>query len=281
MIYPSPPKAFYRFFGLALLIAMIIDLRVFAGSDFDPTKNIIYYTENFPPYNMQSDVKDSKTSGKLPTGRNTDILVEMFKIMSSPKSYKNIQVVPWARGYKDTLTRTNFNKDGASALFSTTMSTERKSLFKWVCPLSHAKNSLITYKKNSRVNFHKNGLKDKSGLKFGVIREDQGHHILIHKYKIDPKNIVPVSQPIQMVKMIRTRKIDVISYDPDVFKWTAKNNIQINFNDFNISEVINIGEHCIAFSLSTPDRVVEAHKKALDQVKENPAFMNAIEAKYR
>lgn len=76
-------------------------------------------TEDYPPFNMQG------TENK-PVGLSTEIVEELFK--RAGVDYK-IKLLPWKRAYEQTLHSTN------TALYSTTRTPERETLFKWVGPL--------------------------------------------------------------------------------------------------------------------------------------------------
>ncbi len=75
-------------------------------------------TEDLPPQNYVED-------GEL-KGLGVDMVRELQRRLGHEG---DIQVVPWARGYKAALKQPNV------ALFSTARSTERERLFKWVGPL--------------------------------------------------------------------------------------------------------------------------------------------------
>lgn len=76
------------------------------------------YTEDAPPSSYQE-------KGRL-KGLSVEIVREILRRIGQPDT---IEMVPWARGYKLTLT------DANTALFSTTRLPQRESLFTWVGPL--------------------------------------------------------------------------------------------------------------------------------------------------
>ena len=82
--------------------------------------DIEWMTEEYPPYNFG----DEK-------GVNQGIAVEYLKAMFKG-SDKDIQLLPWARGYKLVQTKGKYN-----CLFSMTRTEERESLFKWFGPISN------------------------------------------------------------------------------------------------------------------------------------------------
>ena len=78
------------------------------------------YTENAPPSSYKED-------GQL-KGFSIDIVREILRRIGQPDT---IEMVPWARGYKLTLS------DANTALFSTSRLPQRETLFSWVGPLYH------------------------------------------------------------------------------------------------------------------------------------------------
>ena len=83
-----------------------------------PAQEMRVLTEVSPPYNY---IQDDRI-----TGSSTEIVREILRRHQEPD---NIQVLPWARGYKLLQTRPHV------ALFSTTRTPEREDQFHWIGPL--------------------------------------------------------------------------------------------------------------------------------------------------
>ncbi len=90
-------------------------------------------TEEFPPLNYTE-------KGKL-TGAMTDVVREITRRLGIAD---DIQVMPWARGYKRLLTEPN------TVLFTTARTEARESLFHWVGPLHSARIELYARKSDPR-----------------------------------------------------------------------------------------------------------------------------------
>ena len=82
-----------------------------------------WMTEQYPPFNYVDD-----EDGKL-NGITVDVLMAMFKKVGVTLDPTDIEVLPWARGYKRVL-----EKPG-SVLFSTTYTVERLQNFRFVGPI--------------------------------------------------------------------------------------------------------------------------------------------------
>ncbi len=88
---------------------------------------VVLFTENFPPFNMAVDGKNFAHSESI-DGISADIVREMFR--RAGVNYSLSLRFPWDRMYRLTLDKPNYG------LFSTTLTDERKPLFKWVGPLA-------------------------------------------------------------------------------------------------------------------------------------------------
>ncbi len=81
------------------------------------------YTEEYAPFNWTD-----PASGKV-VGIATDIVKTLFE--RSGVAASGADLVPWARGYSNTLATPN------SCLFATARIAEREQLFSWVGPIGH------------------------------------------------------------------------------------------------------------------------------------------------
>jgi polar amino acid transport system substrate-binding protein len=77
------------------------------------------YTEEYPPITFARDGKAA--------GLGTDVVEEIMRRLGTTAP---IEVVPWARGYRQVTTLPNVG------LFATTRTVEREKLFHWVGPIS-------------------------------------------------------------------------------------------------------------------------------------------------
>ena len=223
------------------------------GATIDKIK---IFTENYPPYNMN-------VNGKL-QGISVDIIDAMFKQMDSKRTKDSIKLKPWATGYKITLKKKN------CMLFSTTRTTQRENLFKWVGPIISTKIGIIAPKaKHIRIS----DIKELNNYKIGAVIKDIGEQLLIaqgiSKHNIDSvggKN--PVILNFQ--KMGKGR-IDMFAYETNVAMYGAKS-YQIDQKDFEIVYTLKEGELYYAFNKNTDDDIIKAYQKALDDIKANGIY---------
>lgn len=247
-------------FKSILVFLCTASLYATAPQDYD------FVTEVFPPYNF-------KDKNGLATGMNTDLLVHVFKVAGVNKTAADIQVWPWARGYRQVQ-----EDDAPIALFSTTRTEKREHLFRWVGPLSTSNNSIMVKKGNpKKINIDDDGDFVKYNLVFGAIRDDLGHQTLI-KNGVPEDKIALSANLDSLLKMLSSGRVDAISYNRDVFAWLAK---QEGFTDYEVVYAKELGRHYIAFPRSTPDSVIEFYQENLDKVRNNKELFDSFKRPYQ
>ncbi len=260
-MFTATPKKLYR----VLLVLLISSFPFMLHAD--PTETIKYYTENFPPFNMEDE-------NNMATGMNTEIILEMLKEMNSSKNINDLQVIPWARGYKYAQ-----DHDANAALYSTVRTEARENLFKWVGPMSIASNGLVVLKGNPKNVNQPEPFKYRHDLKYGTIRNDLGEQLLTES-GVPDSQIQKVARFEQLIKLLTSGRIDCISYMVNVAMWQIRS-LGYDTSKFEVASSDKIGEHFIAFSKGVSDDIINAHQKALDRVMQNTALVNQIRSKYR
>ena len=98
-----------------------------------------------------------------------DILMEMFKKLGLKTTRKDIDVLPWPRGYKYNLEKPD------TVLFSTTYTVERLQSFRFLGPIIPTQISIIA--KKSR-NLNVSTPDEMNKLKIGTITDDIGDQLI-------------------------------------------------------------------------------------------------------
>ncbi|MGD9200821.1 MAG: ABC transporter substrate-binding protein [Chitinispirillia bacterium] len=232
---------------------------LFAGS----VDELVIITETYPPFNFEQE-------GNL-QGISVDIMGLILKKVDSKLTIKNIQLLPWSRGYKDVQNVKN------TCLFSTTRTKERENLFKWVGPIISNKNVLIALKAN---NIKIRSIDDCKKYKIGVVSDDIGEQLLLKEgFKKEALDRIggttAITQSIQ--KLIRGR-IDMFSYSEAVVQWEIKN-LKKNPGDFETVYTLSEGQLYYAFHKETSDEIISQMQGALDKLKKG-AKINGIIKKY-
>jgi polar amino acid transport system substrate-binding protein len=183
---------------ILLFISSFLTLQVTHAKD-----KITVITEDFvPPFNM--------VENKQTVGISTDIMKELLK---REKIEFTLEVFPWARGYKMALNEPN------TALYSTTRTPERETLFKWVGPL--ASNDWVMFgKKGTKIKL--NNLEDAKKYTVGVYNGNAITDYLIKKGFQPKKNLDIATNDQQSALKLEAGRIDLWASGSILGPWTAK-----------------------------------------------------------
>ncbi|MDG1750962.1 MAG: transporter substrate-binding domain-containing protein [Thalassotalea sp.] len=206
---------------------------------------ITFYTEVYPPANF---VENNELKGIT-----VDTLKAIWRELKQPEQYINI--VPWVRGYRNTLNNPN------SALFTMSRTPPRENLFKWVGPIFHSTHVLIT-KKSNQFKFAK--LSDIFKYKVAAVRGDISE-ISLNQMGFPEQNMAKVSELKLAFKMMATGRVDMIVVTIHAFHHLAQ---QLNFDVTEYENVwqVNKFANYIAFNIETPDSLITQYQETLDKL---------------
>lgn len=214
------------------------------------------YTENYPPFNFKD--KNNKV-----TGSTTDIVNEILKIT---KEKANIKLLPWARAYREIQNKPNI------ILFSTTRTKQRESLFKWVGPVGN--NNWVFYAK-SQSNIKINSLEEAKTNKYkiGTYLND-ATELYLKKEKFN--NLYSVPDDLLNIKKLLKGRINLWAAGESQGLYKAK---QLNIDPQKLKKIFSIKNTklYIAFSIQTPDSVINLWQKELDNMKKNGLYKKIIQ----
>jgi polar amino acid transport system substrate-binding protein len=208
-------------------------------------EKITFYTENYPPANYLVNDKFK--------GISVDTLKAIWKHLNIVD--QEILIVPWSRGYRFTLDKSN------TALFTMSKTQPRESLFKWVGPVFHSTHVLIA-KKSKNFKFSNFGQ-----IFYHKVATVQGDiaEISLHEVGFPSSNMAKVSQLKQAFLMMKSDRVDMIVVSIHGFAYLAE---QLGFdeNDYEqVWQVNKIGNY-FAFNVNTSDEVIETYQKAFDAI---------------
>ncbi|SMG34915.1 substrate-binding periplasmic protein [Dethiosulfovibrio salsuginis] len=241
--------------GLSFLLVCIVAGSVFAvGVD-----DIRFMTEEFPPYNM-------KDEDGVASGIAVDVLAEMLKRVGSSKTAKDVEVLPWARGYNEVQSTPN------TCLFSMTYTEERKPMFNWVGPISASRIAVIALKSK--------GIKvasdaDLVGLSAGVVKDDVADSLA---QKAGMTKIEGIANNLLNIKKLNSDRIDVLIYEESVANWQLKD-MNLNPGDYETVYVLSESHLYYAFHKDTDQALIDQLQKVLDDMKTDGTYQ-AIVDKY-
>lgn len=211
-------------------------------------------TENYPPFNL------GNSDGKI-IGISSEIVEALFK---RTKVEYEMELLPWQRAYRLALEETNH------AVFSTTQTTERQPLFKWVGPI--VDNNWV-FLKRAGSDIVLKDLNDAKKYRVGGYRGDATALYLESKgFKIDyvPKDYLNAR------KLDRGR-IDLWATGQLLGPYYAKENGVENLEE---ALIFNKTIMSIAFNLNTNDEIINRLNLELEVMK-SEGVVEIIKNKYR
>ena len=208
-------------------------------------KEITFYTEIYPPANFVE-------NGQL-KGITVDTLKAIWRELKQPEHYINI--VPWVRGYRNTL------NTPYSALFTMSRTPSRENLFKWLGPIFNSTHVLIT-KKSNQLKFSR--LSEIFNYKVAAVRGDISE-ISLKEIRFPERNMAKVSELKLAFKMMETGRVDMIVVTIHGFHHLAQ---QLNFDLKEYENVWQVNKYAnyIAFNIETPDSIITQYQEALDKI---------------
>ncbi|NOQ29573.1 MAG: transporter substrate-binding domain-containing protein [Helicobacteraceae bacterium] len=222
------------------------------------------YTEHYPPYNMKN--KD----GKL-VGSSIEVLDAVLKKMNSSQSVKDVKLRSWAKSYAIA------QKIDNAMVFSTTKTSTREPLFKWVGPIATATVGVIALK-SKKINIKK--VSDFNKYKIGAVLKDIGETLLLEA-GVSKNSIQYVKGEdainISFNKMKKNR-IDMFVYNINVALANAKME-GFDVNKYEIVYTLKVGYQYFAFKKNTDDKIIKKWQSALDAIKKDGTY-DKIHSKY-
>ena len=211
---------------------------------------LIYITEDYPPYNY---VEDGQLTGKAVT-----LLLIASRLAGSPVHLENIDVMPWARGYHETLNGKN------RVLFSTSRSPAREQLFKWAGPIADEQIALIA-KKSRQLNI--TSVEQLKGLRFGVVREDISSQYL-EPLTLPSGQIAQGNNVHSIARMLQANRIDIWPVAPNTAK-VILHKVGLNPDDYEVVAYLKASSLHFAFSKNVDDALVAKLQAALDELRQS------------
>lgn len=211
--------------------------------------DLVYITEQFPPFSYQE-------NGKL-QGISVDLLDKVLGNMNTTLNRSEIKVLPWAQGYQMAL------QDNNTVIFSTGRIPEREALFKWVGPISSIKVVLFALnEKHIKIN----SPEDLRALKIGVVKDSAEGPVVI-KAGANPGNLVERNNTTQVIDILKAGTIDAWAYPDLVGMWLAEK-AGLNASEYEVVyQLTKDSPLYYAFNKNTSDSTVQAFQTALNQTK--------------
>ncbi len=210
--------------------------------------DLIFYTEELPPYNHQE-------NGTI-QGISVDLLEAVTEEMGSEVSREDVQLVPWTEGYQAILTGNN------TVLFSMARTPEREELFKWAGPI-YANRKVLFARADSGITIDET--EDLKDYRIGVITDDVAIQYLLN-LDVDQSQMVTESDVQTLIDKLDKGDVDLWAYPEASGRYFAEQRTE-DYNSYTVVYELHSQESYYAFSKDVPDVVVQSFQQALDTVK--------------
>lgn len=222
-------------------------LTLFAQLTLAQSSSLRILTENWPPMSFEK------------SGAPQGMAVELAELLQKRLGDKNkIEILPWPRAYHLVTTKPNI------LLFTMIKTPERERLVTLLGPIAHGEIALF-----ARRTFPQEGLRNlKKDYSIGVHRGTAFQKTLEER---GFKKIVAVNSPVNNIKMLMAGRIDFVCDDVLVIKELLT---QAGYPSDAYKKVQHLYSSSLyfAFSKGTDQKVMNAWKTALEEVKKNGEF---------
>jgi len=219
-------------------------------SEYMPARGLFgysYLTEEFAPMNYIRD-------GEL-RGISVELLGIIFNRLGVDKSAADIEVMDWPEAYRKTLNEEN------NVLFTMAKTPEREDLFRWAGPIMSNKNVLFA-KKNSNIEI--DSADDLKNYRIGAVK-DTASFSLLKEAGYPEEKITAADSPESALDMLDSRDIDLWATGgiAGAYYFKEKSGKPENYETVYEFEPY---EFYYAFNRETPDKIVEAFQRTLENV---------------
>ena len=230
-----------------LLVGLFLLTTATSHAELPDTYRVILQTENFPPFSMSADNKKFARGDKI-LGIGADTVRDMFA--RAGIAYSMTLRSPWSRIYSDTLNSPNHG------LFAIVRTEANESLFKWVGPLAHYDNVLLSA---SGRELKLKNLEQAAAYKVGVYRNGAVNSYL-ESQGLSADDTLSEQDNVQR---LLKGDIDLWATAEPSWRYYAQ---QMGVGGLETALVFNTSEVFLALNKDTPDEVVERLQSALNEI---------------
>lgn len=227
----------------------------------EPALRIV--TEELPPYNM--------TQGGHVTGLSTEVVQAVLKEagLQAP-----IQSMPWARAYDIALNDENV------LIYSITRTPQREKLFKWVGTIAPTQWYLFSH---SARPLPVKTLEDVRRHQVATVKEDVGEQYLVAKGFVIGKNLQSSNKYEHNYEKLKLGRVDFwIANELNatyLSRQAGDDPARVLVRALPLPDLVQDEGLNMAFSLKTPDALVERLRKSLETIRRNSTY-DAIRRKW-
>jgi polar amino acid transport system substrate-binding protein len=244
----SPLQTARRCFRtLCLALPALAGLPALAASE------LRIVTEELPPYNM--------TQGGQVTGMSTEVVQAVLKDVGMPAPA--IQSMPWARAYDIALNTENV------LIYSITRTPQREKLFKWVGVI--APTQWYLFSRTGRSLPAIKSVEEARKHQIATVNEDVGEQYLVSKGFVIGKNLQSSNKYEFNYDKLRGGRVDLWVANDLVAHYLSRragdDPAQVLVRALPLPDLGGSDGLYMAFSLKTPDAVVERFRAGLEAVR--------------
>lgn len=256
----SPPQTARRcFHALCLALLAMVAQPALAASE------LRIVTEELPPYNM--------TQGGQITGMSTEVVQAVLK--DAGLAAPAIQSMPWARAYDIALNTENV------LIYSITRTPQREKLFKWVGVI--APTQWYLFSRSGRGLPAIRSVEDARKHQIATVNEDVGEQYLVSKGFVIGKNLQSSNKYEFNYEKLKLGRVDYWIANEMNATWLARqagdDPERVLVRALPLPDLMQDDGLNMAFSLKTPDAVVERFRKSLEAIRRNGTY-DAIKRKW-
>lgn len=231
---------------LLVLVTFFHLISVISAENFP---RLHLYTEDWEPFHYIGESNSIE-------GYVVDLVDKILIDINNSQTKKDIELLPWARGYKLTQIKKN------AILFSTTRTAEREKLFKWVGPIFNNRMLLVAKKRHNITLSNDEEIKK---YKVGTVKDDVGN-ILLGNRGITAEYIHESGTSQESVILLAKDRVDMIAST-----WISFINIckVLDIDHTKYESVYNLSDLSLyfAFNNDTEDWVVQRFEDSFYKVK--------------
>ena len=234
-----------------LWFCMLLSCLLFAlpGAYAKP-KTYQFYTEHLPPYSF------------IANEQLTGINVELVRTLCQRAQLScNIELLPWRRAFEKAQHNVN------SGVFSTTRSSDRETLFKWVGPIATQPGYVFRLKGRSEVN--PSNLEQAKSFVVAVSRGDRLEgYFQQHGFRYG-NNLMGFSTRTEPIPLFVAHKVDLLAGSKRALRsWMLEHDLAADTAE-PLFELENIGEHYLALNLQFPAPIAQTLQNELETMQQN------------
>jgi polar amino acid transport system substrate-binding protein len=182
------------------LAGLVLMTAGFSAGQAKALDELHWITEEFAPYNY--------SENGVATGIAVDVLVKVWERLGMARTPADIQVLPWARGYRIA------QEQVGTCLFAATVTEARRDLFVFIEPLIDSNVSIIAAKSRG---LNVDSMEGLAPYRIGVVRDDIGDQALVENGFEGA--VVRTDSARILMRMLQGARFDAISYNYVTARW--------------------------------------------------------------